>query len=168
VAGRTLQSALSTQTLRLYRTTDTVGAELGGALKNVIAIACGAVIGAGLGESARAALMTRGFAEMQRLAAALGADPDTLAGLSGLGDLVLTCASAQSRNFRHGLSLGQGLAADPTLTVEGIATAKAVSNLAKKLNIDMPISRVVAALVSGNMTMPQAMTTLLSRPLKEE
>ena len=167
-AGKLLQSALSTQTLRLYRTTDTTGAELGGALKNVIAIACGAVIGAGLGDSARAALMTRGFAEMQRLAAALGADPDTLVGLSGLGDLVLTCSSAQSRNYRYGLCLGRSEPFDQTLTVEGVATAKAVTNLAQKLNIDMPISAIVAALVSGQMTVPQAMTTFLTRPLKEE
>lgn len=166
--GKVLQSALSTQVLRLYRTTDTVGAELGGALKNVIAIACGAVIGAGLGDSARAALLTRGFAEMQRLATALGAEPDTLAGLSGLGDLVLTCSSAGSRNYRYGLSLGQAIPFDPTLTVEGVATAKAVSNLAKRLHIDMPISMIVAALVSSKMTVPQAMTTLLNRPLKEE
>ena len=166
--GKVLQSALSTQVLRLYRTTDTVGAELGGALKNVIAIACGAVIGAGLGDSARAALLTRGFAEMQRLATALGAEADTLAGLSGLGDLVLTCSSAGSRNYRYGLSLGQAIPFDPTLTVEGVATAKAVSNLAKRLQIDMPISMIVAALVSSKMTVPQAMTTLLNRPLKEE
>ena len=167
-AGKALQAALSTQTLRLYRTTDTIGAELGGALKNIIAIACGAVMGAGLGESARAALMTRGFAEMQRLAAALGAEADTLTGLSGFGDLVLTCASAQSRNYRYGLSLGQNRPFDGTLTVEGVATAIAVSNLAKNLNIDMPISMIVAALVTGRMTVAQAMTTLLTRPLKEE
>ena len=167
-AGTLLQRALSTPTLRLYRTTDTTGAELGGALKNVIAIACGAVIGAGLGDSARAALMTRGFAEMQRFATALGAEPDTLAGLSGLGDLVLTCSSAQSRNYRYGLCLGRAEPFDQTITVEGIATAKAVSDLAKKLQIDMPVSGIVAALVSGKITVPQAMTTLLTRPLKEE
>ena len=166
--GAKLQIALSTQSLRLYRTTDTIGAELGGALKNVIAIACGAAIGAGLGDSARAALMTRGFAEMQRLAACLGAQPDTLSGLSGLGDLVLTCSSVQSRNYRFGLSLGQVSSFDHSLTVEGIATAKAVSNLAKKLQIEMPISQVVAALVTHQMTVPQAMTELLTRPLKEE
>ncbi len=166
--GKVLQSALSTQSLRLYRTVDTTGAELGGALKNIIAIACGAAIGAGLGDSARAALMTRGFAEMQRLADRLGADPDTLAGLSGLGDLVLTCSSAGSRNYRYGLSLGQKTSIDQSLTVEGIATAMAVTNMAQKLAIEMPISAVVAALVSGQMTVPKAMTALLSRPLKEE
>lgn len=168
VVGALLQTALSTETLRLYRTTDTTGAELGGALKNVIAIACGAAIGAGLGDSARAAVMTRGFAEMQRLAIRLGAEPDTLAGLSGLGDLVLTCSSAQSRNYRYGLSLGQNEQFDFTLTVEGIATAKAVSDLAKSLHIEMPISMIVAALVNGKVTVPQAMSTLLNRPLKEE
>ncbi len=168
LAGALLQTELSTQTLRLYRTTDTTGAELGGALKNVIAIACGAVIGAGLGDSARAALLTRGFAEMQRLATALGAEAETLAGLSGLGDLVLTCSSSQSRNYRYGLALGQQIPFDPTLTVEGVATAQAVTNLAKELQIDMPISTIVAALVGGKMTVPQAMTTLLNRPLKEE
>ena len=167
-AGALLQTALSTQTLRLYRTTDTTGAELGGALKNVIAIACGTVIGAGLGDSARAALMTRGFAEMQRLAVALGAEPETLAGLSGLGDLVLTCSSAGSRNYRYGLALGQNQTFESGLTVEGIATAKAVSNLAESMQIDMPISRIVAALVIGKITVLQAMTTLLTRPLKEE
>ena len=167
-AGRELQRALSTQTLRLYRTTDTVGAELGGALKNVIAIACGAAIGAGLGESARAALLTRGFAEMQRLAAALGAEAETLAGLSGLGDLVLTCASDQSRNYRFGHALGRGQVNDPTVTVEGVATAKAVTALAQQRGIDMPITAIVAALVSGQLSVQDAMTRLLSRPLKEE
>jgi glycerol-3-phosphate dehydrogenase (NAD(P)+) len=123
--GARLQALLSTPVLRLYRTTDVAGAELGGALKNIIAIACGACIGAGFGDSARAALMARGFAEMQRLAQAIGARADTLMGLSGFGDLVLTCTSAQSRNFRYGLALGRGEAPDPAATVEGIATARA-------------------------------------------
>jgi len=105
--GAHLQAGLSTPVLRLYRSTDIIGAELGGALKNVIAIACGVCIGAGFGESARAALMTRGFAEMQRLGAALGAQTDTLAGLSGFGDLALTCTSEKSRNYRFGLSIGK-------------------------------------------------------------
>lgn len=167
-AGTQLQSALSTPTLRLYRTTDTTGAELGGALKNVIAIACGACIGADLGDSARAALMTRGFAEMQRLAQRLGAEPETLTGLSGFGDLVLTCTSALSRNYGFGLSLGRGELFDPAITVEGIATSKAVSALAQKLGLDLPISGVVAALCEGRLTMSDAMNTLLNRPLKEE
>ena len=106
--GAGLQDLLSTPTLRLYRTEDTIGAELGGALKNVMAIAAGVVVGAGLGDSARAALMTRGYAEMQRFALARGARPETLAGLSGFGDLVLTCTSAQSRNFRYGQAIGAG------------------------------------------------------------
>jgi len=166
--GKALQSALTTPNLRLYRTTDTTGAELGGALKNVIAIACGAVIGAGLGESARAALMTRGFAEMNRFARALGAHPDTLAGLSGFGDLALTCTSDQSRNYRFGLSIGQGAEFDPSVTVEGAATARAVLTRASAMKIDMPITHAVTALVNGELRVDQAMDMLLSRPLKEE
>ncbi len=167
-ACKALQAALTTPNLRLYRTSDTIGAELGGALKNVIAIACGAVMGAGLGESARAALMTRGFAEMNRLARALGAQPDTLAGLSGFGDLALTCTSDQSRNYRFGLSIGKGTAFDPSITVEGAATARAVLMRAQTLKIEMPITHAVTALVNGELRVDQAMDMLLSRPLKEE
>jgi len=166
--GEALQYLLSTPTLRLYRTTDVIGAELGGALKNVIAIAAGIVIGAGLGDSARAALMTRGYAEMTRLALALGARAETLAGLSGFGDLVLTCTSAQSRNFRYGQALGAGERFDPTVTVEGAATAKAVSDMAKSLQIDMPITSMIAAVIDHHITLPQAISALLSRPLKQE
>ena len=166
--GEALQRALSTAALRLYRTTDTVGAELGGALKNVIAIAAGVVIGAGLGQSARAALMTRGYAEMQRLALALGARAETLAGLSGFGDLVLTCTSDQSRNFRFGQALGAGAGFDPSVTVEGRATATAVVRLAAAHGLDMPITAMVDALVDGRVTLPQAIQSLLSRPLKQE
>lgn len=167
-SGAALQEQLSTPVLRLYRTTDTVGAELGGALKNVIAIAAGTVIGAGLGDSARAALMTRGFAEMRRFAEAAGARADTLNGLSGLGDLVLTCTSEQSRNFRYGRALGLGTPFDPAVTVEGAATARAVAGLAHERGIDMPVSQMVAALVGGQMSVTQAMTTLMARPLKKE
>ena len=167
-AGGMLQAAFSTTTMRLYRTTDTVGAELGGALKNVMAIASGVSIGACLGESARAALITRGFPEMQRLATALGAQPETLAGLSGFGDLVLTCTSEQSRNYRYGLALGRAEAFDTATTVEGVATARAVRQLAKDLEIDMPICRVVADLTDGQTDVPTALNALLSRPLKEE
>ena len=163
-----LQRLLSTPSLRLYRSDDVMGAELGGALKNVMAIAAGVVIGAGLGDSARAALMTRGYAEMLRLALALGARAETLAGLSGLGDLVLTCTSAQSRNFRFGQALGSGQGFDPAVTVEGAATAKAVSNMAQKLSIDMPITAMVAALIDREISLPQAIQALLSRPLKQE
>lgn len=167
-AGRALQTALSTQTLRLYGSTDTTGVELGGALKNVMAIACGAVMGAGLGESARAALMTRGYAEMQRMAQALGARPETLAGLSGFGDLALTCTSGQSRNLRFGISLGQGAAFDPAVTVEGAATARAIDARAQQTGLDMPITRATAALVTGELRVSDAMDMLLSRPLKED
>jgi glycerol-3-phosphate dehydrogenase (NAD(P)+) len=166
--GEALQHLLSTPSLRLYRSTDVIGAELGGALKNVIAIAAGVVMGAGLGDSARAALMTRGYAEMTRLALALGARAETLAGLSGFGDLVLTCTSAQSRNFRYGLAIGAGQGFDPTVTVEGAATAKAVSNMALRLEIDMPITAMIAALIDQTITLPQAISALLSRPLKQE
>jgi glycerol-3-phosphate dehydrogenase (NAD(P)+) len=166
--GEALQNLLSTPVLRLYRTEDTIGAELGGALKNVIAIAAGVVIGAGLGDSARAALMTRGYAEMVRLATHLGARAETLAGLSGLGDLVLTCTSTQSRNFRFGQSLGAGQAFDPTITVEGAATARAVTDLAAREGLDLPVTAMVAALVTGQTTLNDAVTALLSRPLKQE
>ncbi|KGJ20058.1 NAD(P)H-dependent glycerol-3-phosphate dehydrogenase [Paracoccus sanguinis] len=167
-AGHALQHQLSTPALRLYRTTDVVGAELGGALKNVIAIAAGAAIGAGLGDSARAAIVTRGFAEMARFAAAQGAEPETLAGLSGLGDLILTATSAQSRNFRYGQALGQGAAFDAAVTVEGAATARAVTRLAAAEGIEMPISALVAGLAGGRIDVKQAMELLLARPLKEE
>ncbi len=166
--GQQLQETLTTANLRLYRTIDTVGAELGGALKNVIAIACGTAIGAGLGESARAALMTRGFAEMQRLAGHLNADIKTLSGLSGFGDLALTCTSTGSRNYRLGLSLGEGTAFDPNTTVEGAATARAVNALALKSGLDMPITSAVAALLDQRLDVPSAMHALLTRPLKEE
>jgi len=167
-AGKDLQHEISTANLRLYRTNDTIGAELGGALKNVVAIACGIAIGANLGESARAAVMTRGYAEMLRLAAALGARSETLLGLSGFGDLALTCTSAQSRNYAFGLSLGRGEAFDKNVTVEGAATAKAVSNLARKHKIEMPIADVIAAVLDQKLTVEEAVKTLLSRPLKEE
>lgn len=166
--GEALQHLLSTPSLRLYRTPDLIGAELGGALKNVIAIAAGIVMGAGLGDSARAALMTRGYAEMTRLALALGGRAETLAGLSGFGDLVLTCTSAQSRNFRFGQALGAGQPFDPNVTVEGAATAKAVSNMAKTMQVDMPITQMIAALIDQKITLPQAISALLSRPLKQE
>lgn len=166
--GAALQELLSTSTLRIYRTDDVIGAELGGALKNVIAIAAGTVIGAGLGDSARAALMTRGYAEMVRLAEALGARAETLAGLSGFGDLVLTCTSIQSRNFRYGCALGKGEAFDPRVTIEGVATARAVVRLAGGLGIDMPVTGMVNALALGKIALNDAIGQLMSRPLKQE
>jgi glycerol-3-phosphate dehydrogenase (NAD(P)+) len=168
VGGNAAQQALlSTPKLRLYRSDDLIGAQAGGALKNVIALACGMVIGAGLGESARAALLTRGFAEMQRLGVALGGKADTFQGLSGLGDLALTCASAQSRNFAQGLAFGQG-GGQVGGTVEGLATAQAAADLAAKLQVDAPITAAVACVVSGKSTVQSAMQALLARPLKEE
>lgn len=166
--GETLQARLSTPVLRLYRTTDVTGAELGGALKNVVAIAAGLVVGAALGDSARAALMTRGYAEMVRLALALGARAETLAGLSGFGDLVLTCTSAQSRNFRFGQALGRGEPFAPGTTVEGAATARAVLGLAARHGVEMPVAAMVAALIDGRITIAAAAESLLTRPLKEE
>lgn len=166
--GRALQHRLTTPALRIYRSTDTLGAELGGAMKNVIAIAAGAVIGAGLGESARAAVLTRGFAEMARLAFHAGAQPETLSGLSGFGDLVLTCTSAQSRNYRFGQSLGRGEAFDPAVTIEGAATARAALMRAGRAGIEMPITAAVVAMLDGALSVRQAMDQLLSRPLKKE
>ena len=163
-----LQALLSTSSLRIYRTDDVTGAELGGALKNVIAIAAGVVIGAGLGDSARAALMTRGYAEMVRLATRLGARAETLAGLSGFGDLVLTCTSPQSRNFRHGHALGCGQGFDRGVTVEGVATATAVVRLARQLGVEMPVTEMVDALVTGRVTVEDAIPNLMTRPLKQE
>lgn len=163
--GEGLQETLSTPTLRLYRTTDVIGAELGGALKNVIAIAAGAAIGAGLGDSARASIIARGFAEMRRVARRFGAREATLTGLSGLGDLVLTCGSEKSRNFRFGMALARGEAFDPALTVEGRHTAR---RLAQDTTLDTPIADVVAAMADGRLDFAAALDTLLARPLKPE
>jgi glycerol-3-phosphate dehydrogenase (NAD(P)+) len=166
--GLHLQEALSTASLRLYRTSDVQGATLGGALKNVMAIACGVTTGAGLGHSARAALMTRGFAEMSRFAVSRGADPSTLAGLSGFGDLALTCTSEGSRNYRYGISIGSNVGFDRSVTVEGASTALALKALADEEKLDMPITQTVAALVETKMDVETAVTALMSRPLKEE
>ncbi|WP_425051610.1 NAD(P)H-dependent glycerol-3-phosphate dehydrogenase [Psychromarinibacter sp. S121] len=167
-AAKAMQERLSTPVLRLYRSTDMAGVELGGALKNVIAIACGMAIGAGLGESARAALMTRGYAEILRLAMARGAQRDTLAGLSGLGDLVLTCTSEKSRNYAYGLRLGKAGKAETLATTEGIATARAVSALAAREGLEMPITTAIAAVLDGSWTVEQAADALLARPLRPE
>ncbi|MEM6760864.1 MAG: NAD(P)H-dependent glycerol-3-phosphate dehydrogenase [Pseudomonadota bacterium] len=164
-AAADLQQKLSTPVLRLYRTNDVPGAEIGGALKNVIAIGCGAVAGAGLGNSARAALMTRGFAEILRVGLSMGAQPETMMGLSGFGDLVLTCTSELSRNYRLGQALGRGESFDPTLTVEGVATAHALMAATK---LDLPICAAVADLVAERINVSQAMSRLMARPLGEE
>lgn len=167
-AATQLQALLSTPTLRLYRTDDVTGAEIGGALKNVIAISAGVVMGAGLGESARASLITRGYAEIVRLALAYGARAETLQGLSGLGDLFLTCTSAQSRNFSFGVALGAGQSFDKSITVEGVATARAAAKIGAARGIDLPVTAVVCALVEGRITVTAAMEALMTRPLRKE
>ena len=163
-----LQSQLSTANLRLYRSTDITGVELGGALKNVIAIACGACIGQGMGESARASLMTRGFAEMQRLAVHLGAQPETLAGLSGFGDLALTCSSDMSRNYRFGLALGRQEEFDASVTVEGAATAQAALALGQQHGLDLPITQAVTRIAARECSVADAIADLFRRPLRAE
>jgi glycerol-3-phosphate dehydrogenase (NAD(P)+) len=158
---------------RPYLTDDLIGAELGGAVKNVLAIAAGAVEGRGLGDSARAAVIARGFAEFQRLGVALGAKRETMAGLSGLGDLILTATSKQSRNMSLGIELGRGRSIDAILAerntvAEGVATAPAVVTLAKKAGVDVPICAAVASLVSGRQSIDAIIAELLARPLKQE
>lgn len=164
-------AALSTPSFRLYGNDDPVGAQVGGAAKNVVAIAAGAVIGAGLGENARAALITRGLAELARLAIALGGRRETVMGLSGLGDLLLTCTGPASRNYSLGLALGRGealadvLAAQSAVT-EGVATAPAL--VARAAGVDMPICTAVASLLAGRTTLGEAMAALLARPRRDE
>ncbi|HUG63225.1 MAG TPA: NAD(P)H-dependent glycerol-3-phosphate dehydrogenase [Methylomirabilota bacterium] len=156
-------------TFRPYTTTDVIGVQLGGALKNVLAIAAGVVAGRRLGASAEAAVITRGFAEMRRLAAAMGARPDTLMGLSGLGDLVLTCRSAQSRNYSLGLEIGGG--GDPRQfgrLAEGAATAAVAVERAGSFAVEVPIMSAVADVLDGSVTVDAAVDLLLARPLKRE
>ena len=166
--GKSLQTMLSTQSLRLYLSNDLRGVQLGGALKNVFAIACGIVVGAGLGESARAALITRGFAELSRLTVAMGGKHETLIGLSGFGDLTLSCTSEQSRNFAFGLQLAKSGNLQPGKTVEGIATALATVKLAHAHGVDMPIANQVAKLLAGDITVKKALVNLMTRPLRQE
>ena len=167
-AGLELQRRLSTPNLRLYFTPDTVGAEVGGALKNVIAIAAGATIGAGFGESARAAILTRGFEEMRKVGTKLGADPTTLAGLSGLGDLILTGMSEKSRNYRYGLSKGAGEMESSGETVEGVRSASAIKRLLGDDEEGFPILSLTARFVEDEITPNEAFSTLLARPLRQE
>ncbi|MBJ7484989.1 NAD(P)H-dependent glycerol-3-phosphate dehydrogenase [Brevundimonas sp.] len=171
--GEALMQALSAPGFRPYLATDLIGAEAGGALKNVLAIACGIVEGRGLGRSAHAALITRGFAEMTRFAVALGAEAETVAGLCGLGDLVLTCSSPQSRNMSLGLALGQGQTVEQALAgkrsvAEGYESAPAVRELAARLGVETPICEAVAAVLAGETTVDVVIERLLSRPLKSE
>ncbi|HTJ90801.1 MAG TPA: NAD(P)H-dependent glycerol-3-phosphate dehydrogenase [Acidocella sp.] len=168
-----LMAALRTDTLRLYGSADIMGAALGGAAKNVIAIAAGVVIGAGLGENARAALITRGIAEIGRLAAALGGRPETVSGLSGLGDLLLTCTGISSRNYSLGLALGQGERLADILrrrsnVTEGVATAPALLARATALGVDMPLTEAVTKLLAEEQNITETMATLMGRALRDE
>ncbi|MFA5957583.1 NAD(P)H-dependent glycerol-3-phosphate dehydrogenase [Hyphomicrobium sp.] len=171
--GRALTTALSSRQMRLYWSNDVLGAELGGAVKNVLAIAAGIVAGRGLGASAHAAVVTRGFAELRRFGEAMGARPETLLGLSGLGDLILTCGSPQSRNMSLGRALGEGrslaeiLGARAAVT-EGIYTCKALVRLANDHSVDMPIAEAVNGIIEGRLLVDEAITTLMQRPLKAE
>jgi len=171
--GESLMQAIGRPTFRPYLSDDLIGAEVGGAVKNVLAIACGISEGLGLGRSAHAALIARGFAEMTRLAVALGGRAETVAGLSGLGDLVLTCSSVQSRNMSFGKALGEGQSAASILAkrdavTEGVATAPALLALASKHDVDMPICAAVDAVLQEQQDVQQAMQALLARPFKEE
>jgi glycerol-3-phosphate dehydrogenase (NAD(P)+) len=171
--GAVLVDALGYRHFRLYRSTDLIGAQLGGAIKNVLAIAAGIVDGKKLGASAHAALVTRGFAELRRFGDALGARPETLMGLSGLGDLLLTCGSPQSRNMSLGRALGEGQSLQSVLgsrrsVAEGVYTAAAVTRVAAEKGIDMPISQAVHAIVEGRRSVDEAIETLLSRPFRIE
>ena len=165
-----LAQAISGRTFRLYASADRIGVQLGGALKNVLAIACGIVEGRGIGDSARAALISRGLAEMSRFVAAKGGQADTVRGLSGLGDLVLTATSHQSRNLRFGIALGQGLAADSMggTLVEGALAASVASRLASALGVSMPITDAVTAIIDGTLGISDAIEQLMTRPITTE
>jgi glycerol-3-phosphate dehydrogenase (NAD(P)+) len=167
-----LAVALASRSFRPYQSSDVRGVEIGGATKNVLAIAAGIVTGRGLGASAAAALITRGFSELVRFGRAYGAKPETMMGLSGLGDLVLTCSSPQSRNFTFGVNLGRGGTIKDIQAVtglaEGVFTAPVLLDMARAKGVDMPIASAVAALVSGQMSVDQAIESLLNRPLRAE
>jgi glycerol-3-phosphate dehydrogenase (NAD(P)+) len=169
--AKQLAQALGSATFRPYHSTDVRGVEIGGAAKNVLAIACGIVAGRGLGASATAALITRGFAELVRFGKAFGAKPETLTGLSGLGDLVLTCSTPQSRNFSFGVDLAKGIAPDKAgggKLAEGAFTAPVLLEMAAEKKVEMPISNAVAAVLADMMNVDEAIESLLTRPLKAE
>ena len=172
--GQGFMTALGTERFRPYLSQDPIGVEIGGAVKNVLAIACGIVEGRGLGDNARAALITRGLAEMVRLGVAKGAQAETFRGLSGLGDLVLTCTAGQSRNYALGFALGRGtslaeaLAVRQRSIVEGVATAGALARLANRLGIEMPITAAVAGVLHRGLTIDAMIEGLLSRPWRSE
>jgi glycerol-3-phosphate dehydrogenase (NAD(P)+) len=166
--ARAVVQALGSSTFRPYHTSDVRGVEIGGAAKNVLAIAAGIVVGRKLGASALAALTTRGFSELVRLALACGARSETMAGLSGLGDLILTCSSPQSRNFALGIALGRGEARPRDKLAEGEFTAPVLIELAASHDVDMPVSNAVATILSGATTIDAAIESLLARPFKAE
>jgi len=163
-----LAALLSSPAFRCYSSADLIGVEVGGALKNVLAIAAGAVSGAGLGASAQAALVTRGFVELRRVGAAFGAEPETLMGLSGLGDLILTCGSAQSRNFSYGVALGRSENLEGRPLAEGVATAGIAARIAREKGVEAPIIAAVEALLAGRIAIADAVAALMARPLKSE
>lgn len=163
-----LAQRFSFGTFRCYSTEDLIGVEIGGALKNVFAIAAGAVTGAGLGASAQAAMVTRGFVELRRIGAAFGANPETLMGLSGLGDLMLTCSTTQSRNFAYGLAIGRGDALDGLPLAEGVPTAAIAARVAADRGVDAPIITAVAQILERAITIHEAVAALMARPLKSE
>lgn len=167
-AASELALMLSTPAFRCYSSDDLTGVEVGGALKNVLAIAAGAVAGAGLGASAQAAMVTRGFVELRRVGAAFGARPDTLMGLSGLGDLILTCGSSQSRNFAYGVAIGKGESLVGRPLAEGAATAGIAARVAQEQGIEAPIIDAVDRLLKGETTIGRAMAELMTRPLRSE
>ena len=171
--GQRLIAALGTRSFRPYLAADVAGAEIGGAVKNVLAIACGIVVGRRLGDNARAALITRGLAEMMRLAVAKGGRAETLMGLSGLGDLTLTCTGIQSRNHSLGIALGEGKALAEILgarrsIAEGVASAAAVAGLAERLAIEMPIVAAVDAIINRGAAIDETIAALLGRPFRSE
>ncbi len=173
VLGRALANRLARTWFRPYLSDDVIGAEIGGAVKNVLAIACGVVEGSGLGQNARAALIARGFAEMTRFGLAKGARAETLAGLSGLGDLVLTCSSIASRNFSLGKGLGEGKSAEALLAgsrtvAEGAFTAPVLRDAAKALGVEMPVVDAVCTLIDGAVPVGEVVSGLLARPLRTE
>jgi glycerol-3-phosphate dehydrogenase (NAD(P)+) len=171
--ARSIAETIATPAFRPYVASDLIGAEAGGAVKNVLAIACGVVEGRELGRSAHAALITRGFAELTRLAVALGGQAETVAGLCGLGDLVLTCSSPKSRNMSVGMALGRGESLEAALAgklsvAEGVASAPAVTALAARLGVETPICEAVRAILAGETAVTPAINALLARPLKAE
>ena len=171
--GRSLAESIAQPFFRPYLSTDVIGAEIGGAVKNVLAIACGIVEGRGLGQNARAALISRGFAEMTRFGLAKGARLETLAGLSGLGDLVLTCSSTSSRNFSLGKGIGEGraaaeLLADRKSVAEGAFTAPVLQQAAAEIGVDMPVVDAVCALLGGEAAVDEVIGGLLARPIRAE